>query len=87
MDTLSKLEIEAVLSSRLPNCTISCSINPDGTLSVDVIGPESDQFTIINIDRFQYHGDAGINRLAREILEEMVMSRQLSHRQSRVSRA
>ncbi|VVN65931.1 hypothetical protein PS726_00091 [Pseudomonas fluorescens] len=79
MDTLSKLEIEEVLSSRLPNCTISCSINPDSSLSVDVIGPESHQFTIINIDRLQYHGDAGINRLVREILEEMVISRQSSN--------
>ncbi|WP_223508929.1 hypothetical protein [Pseudomonas sp. BF-RE-29] len=79
MDTLNKLEIEAVLSSRLPNCTISCSINPDSSLSVDVIGPESHQFTIISIDRLQYHGDAGINRLVREILEEMVISRQSSN--------
>ncbi|CAG8863968.1 hypothetical protein [Pseudomonas fluorescens] len=79
MDTLSKLEIEEVLSGRLPNCTISCSINPDSSLSVDVIGPESHQFTIINIDRLQYHGDAGINRLVREILEEMVISRQSSN--------
>lgn len=78
MDTLSKLEIEAVLSSRLPNCTISCSINPDGTLSVDVAGPDSDQFTIINIDRLQYHGGAGINRLVQEILEEMVITRKSS---------
>jgi hypothetical protein len=79
MDTLSKLEIEAILSSRLPNCTISCSINPDSSLSVDVIGPESHQFTIINIDRYQYQGETGINRLVREILEEMVISRQSSN--------
>lgn len=78
MDTLSKLEIEAVLSGRLPNCTIACSINPDGSLSVDVIGPESHQFTIINIDRHQYRGEAGINRLVREILEEMVITRKSS---------
>jgi hypothetical protein len=76
MDTLSKLEIETVLANRLPNCAISCTISADGTLSVDVLGPDSGRFTIINIDRRQYHGDAGINKLAREILEEMVMSRQ-----------
>ncbi|MFO2463031.1 hypothetical protein OOJ96_02650 [Pseudomonas sp. 15FMM2] len=75
MDTLNRLEIEAVLSSRLPKCTISCTISADSTLSVDVTGPDSDQFTIINIDRGQYHGEAGINKLAREILEEMVISR------------
>jgi hypothetical protein len=79
MDTLSKQEIEAVLSSRLPNCTIACSINPDSTLSVDVAGPGLHQFTIINIDRLQYHGGAGINRLVREILEEMVISRKSSN--------
>jgi hypothetical protein len=79
MDTLSKLEIEAALISRLPNCTISCTINPDSTLSIDVIGPESHQFTIINIDRFQYHGETGINRLVREILEEMVITRTSSN--------
>lgn len=79
MDTLTRLEIESVLASRLPNCTISCLINPDSTLSVDISGPDSHQFTIINIDRLQYHGEAGINRLVREILEEMVISRQTSN--------
>lgn len=76
MDTMTRQEIEDVLSERLPNCTISCSINPDGTLAVAVTGPESQQFTIINIDRLQYQGDEGVNELAREIMEEMVMSRQ-----------
>ncbi|KAA0943458.1 MULTISPECIES: hypothetical protein [unclassified Pseudomonas] len=76
MDALNRLEIEAVLSSRLPNCIISCTLSADNTLSVDVTGPGSDQFTIVNIDRRHYQGEAGINKLAREILEEMVMSRQ-----------
>ncbi|MBW1249921.1 hypothetical protein I7860_24910 [Pseudomonas tolaasii] len=80
MDTLSRAEIEAVLTSRLPNCVISCTISADNTLSIDVTGPESDQFTVVNIDRRQYHGEAGINKLAREILEEMVISRQTSRR-------
>jgi len=75
MDTMTKQEIDAVLSDRLPNCTISCMINPDGTLAVTVTGPASEQFTIINIDRLQYHGEEGINKLAREIMEEMVLSR------------
>ena len=79
MDTLSKQEIEAILSDRLPHCTVSCSINPDTTLAVDVSGPNSHQFTIINIDRLQYHGETGINRLVREILEEMVILRQTSN--------
>ncbi|SDU99638.1 hypothetical protein [Pseudomonas mucidolens] len=76
MDTLNRQEIEAVLASRLPNCVISCTVSVDGSLTVDVTGPDSDQFTIVNIDRRQYHGETGINKLAREILEEMVMSRQ-----------
>lgn len=79
MDTLNKQELEAVLSSRLPQCTIACSINEDGSLSVDVRVPDAGQFTIANVDRARYRGEAGINKLAREILEEMVMSRQTSH--------
>lgn len=76
MDTLNRLEIETVLASRLPSCVISCTISSDGTLTVDVTGPDLGQFTIVNIDRRQYHGEAGINKLAREVLEEMVISRQ-----------
>jgi hypothetical protein len=79
MDTMSRSELEAVLSDRLPQCTIVCSINTDGTLSVELTGPEAHQFTIANIVRLQYHGEAGINRLVREILEEMVISRQSSN--------
>lgn len=78
MDTLSRLEIETVLASRLPNCVITCTISADSTLSIDVTGPERDQFTAVNIDRTQYHGESGINRLAREILQEMVLSRRTS---------
>ncbi|WP_409302425.1 hypothetical protein [Pseudomonas sp. KCJK8993] len=78
MDTMSKSELETVLSSRLPQCTISCSINPDSTMTVEVTGPELQQFTIANIDRTQYHGELGIAKLTREILEEMVVSRQTS---------
>ena len=80
MDTLSRAQIEAVLAKRLPNCSITCNLKVDGTLSVDVTGPDSAQFTIVNIDRTQYHGAAGINKLIREILEEMVISRQASWR-------
>lgn len=80
MDTLTRNEIETVLASRLPNCKIFCSISADNTLSIDVTGPEGDQFTAVNIDRATYLGDAGINRLAREILEEMVFSRRFSRR-------
>ncbi|KJH85745.1 hypothetical protein UG46_14920 [Pseudomonas fluorescens] len=79
MDTMSKSELEAVLSNRLPQCTIVCSINADSSLSVEVTGPDEHQFTIANIDRIQYHGETGTNRLVREIFEEMVMSRQSSN--------
>nr|WP_058545194.1 hypothetical protein [Pseudomonas fluorescens] len=79
MDTMSKSELEAVLSSRLPQCSIICSINADSSLSVEVTGPDEQQFMIANIDRTQYHGESGTNRLVREILEEMVMSRQSSN--------
>ncbi|MBW0238243.1 hypothetical protein AWM69_20030 [Pseudomonas sp. D1HM] len=79
MDTMSRMQIQAILSSRLPQCEVSCSINADSTLSVCVSGPNAHHFTIINIDRFQYHGDTGVNRLVREILEEMVIARQNSH--------
>lgn len=78
MDTLSRLEIQEILARRLPQCTVSCSINPDSTLSVNVIGPALYRFSIINIDRFKYHGKEGINKLVREILEDMVIARQTS---------
>jgi len=80
MDTLNRVQIETVLASKLPNCKISCTLGADSSVSIDVMGPDGDQFTAVNINRTQYHGDAGINRLAREILEEMVFSRQFSHR-------
>lgn len=37
---------------------------------MDVVDPDSGEFTIVNIDRRKYHRDAGINKLAREIMEE-----------------
>ncbi|MBT2372740.1 hypothetical protein [Pseudomonas fluorescens] len=82
MDTLTKAEIEIALSTRLPNCAVNCVINPDGSLSVTVLASDADQFTIANINRAQYHGEPGINRLIREILEEMVISRQSTRRSS-----
>jgi molybdopterin/thiamine biosynthesis adenylyltransferase len=80
MDTLTKVEVEAALSARLPNCAVNCAFNPDGSLSVTVTAHDADQFTIANINRAHYHGESGINRLIREILEEMVISRQSSRR-------
>ena len=79
MDTMSKGELEAVLSSRLPQCAIVCLINPDASMSVEATGPDGHQFTIANIDRSKYRGEAGINKLAREITQEMVLSRQSSN--------
>ncbi|MBV4522922.1 hypothetical protein KVG88_22910 [Pseudomonas sp. SWRI74] len=79
MDTMSKGELEAELSSRLPQCTVVCSINVDGSLSLEVTGPDGHQFTIANIDRSHYRGEAGITNLAREVLQEMVFSRQSSN--------
>ncbi|WP_460103649.1 hypothetical protein [Pseudomonas sp. H1_D04] len=82
MDTLTKVEVEAALSARLPNCAVHCAFNPDGSLSVTVTAHDADQFTIANINRARYQGESGINRLIREILEEMVISRQSSRRSS-----
>ncbi|MDQ0704051.1 hypothetical protein QF043_002843 [Pseudomonas sp. W3I7] len=78
MDTLTKAEIDIALSARLPNCRVKCAVNPEGNLSVTVLAQGADQFTIANINRDKYHGESGINRLIREILDEMVMSRQSS---------
>jgi hypothetical protein len=80
MDTLNRAQIESVLAKCLPNCSITCALKVDGTLSVDVTGPDSTQFTIVNIDRTQYRGATGINKLVREILEEMVISRRTLRR-------
>lgn len=38
MDTLTKVEVEAALSARLPNCAVKCAFNPDGSFSVTVTG-------------------------------------------------
>lgn len=78
MDTLTRTQIEQALSERLPNCIVTCTINPDGSLSVTVLAPDANQFTIANINRARYHGESGINRLVREILEDMVVSRKTS---------
>ena len=76
MDTLTKAEIETALSARLPKCAVQCALNADGSLSVTVTAHGMDQFTIANINRAHYHGVSGINRLVREIREEMVIARQ-----------
>lgn len=52
-----------------------CSINADHNLFVEVIGRDQRQLTNANICRSRHHGKAGINRLLREILEEMIISR------------
>jgi hypothetical protein len=78
MDTLTRTQIEQALSERLPNCIVTCMINPDSSLSVTVLAPDANQFTIANINRARYHGESGINRLVREILEDMVVSRKTS---------
>ena len=48
-------------------------------MSINVAGPGTNQFTISQIERSHYQGEEGINKLVREILEEMVMSRQTTH--------
>jgi hypothetical protein len=75
MDTLSKLEIEAVLAARLPSYRVECCLHSDGTLSAILTGPDSDHFAITGIVRANYRGAEAIAKLAREILEEMVWSR------------
>jgi hypothetical protein len=76
MDTLNKVEIEAALGARLPGYRVECCLHPDGTLSAILTGPVSDHFAITGIVRSNYRGADSISRLAREILEEMVLSRQ-----------
>jgi hypothetical protein len=75
MDTLNKGEIEAALSARLPSYLVECSLHPDGTISAILTGPGSDHFAITGIVRSNYRGADAIAMLAREILEEMVLSR------------
>lgn len=76
MDTLNKAEIEAALAARLPSYHVECSLHPDGTLSAILTGPNADHFAITGIVRSNYRGADLIAKLAREILEEMVLSRQ-----------
>lgn len=75
MDTLNKDQIEAALAARLPSYQVECSLHPDGTLSAILTGPDSDHFAITSIVRSNYSGADSIARLAREILEDMVLSR------------
>ena len=76
MDTLSKSQIEKALADRLPSYTVECTLHADGTLSAVLSSPETDHFAITGIVRAHYHGTDAINRLATEILREMVISRQ-----------
>ena len=76
MDTLNKSQIEKALADRLPSYRVECTLHADGTLSAVLTGPETDHFAITGIVRAHYHGTEAINRLATEILREMVMSRQ-----------
>ena len=76
MDTLSKIQIEAALTARLPSYHVECCLHSDGTLSAILTGPGSDHFAITGIVRAHYRGAESIARLTREILEEMVLSRQ-----------
>ena len=76
MDTLSKAQIESALAARLPSYTVECTLHADGTLSAVLSGPGTDHFAITGIERAHYHGTEAINRLATEILREMVVSRQ-----------
>lgn len=76
MDTLSKIQIEAALTARLPSYHVECCLHSDGTLSAILTGPDSDYFAITGIIRSHYRGAESIAGLAREILEEMVLSRQ-----------
>ena len=76
---MSRRELEELLASRLPQCVIVCAINADSSLSVEVTSPDGQQFTIANVDRSRYHGEAGTSQLVREILQEMVVSRQSSN--------
>ncbi|MFC3939140.1 hypothetical protein CCU68_21930 [Pseudomonas gingeri NCPPB 3146 = LMG 5327] len=76
METLSKSEIEAELASRLPSYKVECTLHSDGTLSALLSGPNADHFAVTGIVRADYKGRESLSRLAREILEEMVLSRQ-----------
>ena len=75
MDTLSKSQIEKALADRLPSYTVECTLHADGTLSAVLSGPETDHFAITGIVRAHHRGTDAINRLATEILREMVLSR------------
>ncbi|KAA0942326.1 hypothetical protein FQ186_25155 [Pseudomonas sp. ANT_H14] len=76
MDTLSKSEIEAALTARLPSYNVVCTLHADGSLSAILSGPDADHFAVTGIVRAHYRGAEAIARLAHEILKEMVISRQ-----------
>lgn len=76
VDTLSKAKIETALAARLPSYKVECTLHADGTLSAILSGPDKDNFAITGVVRAHYRGSEAVARLAREILKEMVLSRQ-----------
>ncbi|MGY2292069.1 hypothetical protein ACW9H6_20070 [Pseudomonas sp. SDO528_S397] len=87
MDTLNLSEIEAQLSRELSCCEVSCTINSDRTLSIHVAGPDFSQFTLASIDWRLYRGEDGVNRLTREIMQDVEVFRQIFRQQSAASMA
>lgn len=75
MERLTRLQLESALKLRLPSYAIQCRRNSDGSLSVDLIDPESAVFTITGIVISKFVGPQGVSRLARQIVEDMALMR------------
>ncbi len=75
MDRLTKAEIECALKLFLPECRVECSLNADGTAVLAVEGPHGEAFAVTGLRRSDYHGKEGLERLARQIFEDIELAR------------
>ncbi|GEM_PF-6018563 len=76
LDTLTKLEIERALGLLLPRCKVDCLLSADGTASLMVGGEHGEAFAVFGVVRRDYHGPAGLKRLASQIFEDIELARQ-----------
>lgn len=87
MDRLTKVDIEKALRDLLPGCTIKCTTSADGTASLLVGGADGESFAVVGLIRSDFRGEAGLNKLARFIVEDINMARRglKTHRVRRLS--
>lgn len=75
MDRSSRAEIEHALGILLPEYRVKCTLNADGTASLMAEGRHGEAFAVMGLIRSHYHGKLGMQRLVRQIFEEIELAR------------